>query len=424
MYFIKSFLITRARFYYGWVIVSASGCAMFARNAAGSLTLSVFLYPMARELGWSRTLIAGGSSIGGLISIFGSPISGWAVDRIGSKWVLVIGILILGASTFCLGIVTNIQSFYLFYGIARFLFIGPIPIAASVVVSRWFIRVRGRAMGVLFLCQSSGMALIPYLSALSIQGVGWRETWMFVGIGVWLIALFPVLLFIVQTPENIGLNPDASEDSTEDSSQDEMSLSSYTGEIDWTLREAIGTIPLWIFAITTGLMFLIQSGTNVHQVAYFIDKDISASWAALAVSLSGVTAGLSSVLWGWLIDRFPSRWVFCSVALVMAGSIGVFPFIAGSLGALSFSALFGISVGGILVVPPVLYAQHYGRRSLGVIRGVTEPCVAIGQAAGPVLSGGVYDLTGSYVWAFQSFALLAFISAILILCAGNRRVRI
>ena len=103
MYFIKSFLITRARFYYGWVIVAASGCAMFSRNAAGSLTLSVFLYPMARELGWSRTLIAGGSSIGGLISIFGSPISGWAVDRIGSKWVLVIGILILGASTFCLG---------------------------------------------------------------------------------------------------------------------------------------------------------------------------------------------------------------------------------------------------------------------------------------------------------------------------------
>ena len=178
MFLIRSFLIAKSRFYYGWVIVFASGCAMFARNASGSLTLSVFLYPMSRDLGWSRTLIAGGSSVGGIISILGSPISGWAVDHIGSKWVLVIGVLTLGISTFCLGSITNIQSFYLFYGLGRFLFIGPIPIAASVVVSRWFVTVRGRAMGVLFLCQSAGMALIPYLAALTIQGVGWRSTWI------------------------------------------------------------------------------------------------------------------------------------------------------------------------------------------------------------------------------------------------------
>ena len=418
MFLIRSFLIAKSRFYYGWVIVFASGCAMFARNASGSLTLSVFLYPMSRDLGWSRTLIAGGSSVGGIISILGSPISGWAVDHIGSKWVLVIGVLTLGISTFCLGIITNIQSFYLFYGLGRFLFIGPIPIAASVVVSRWFVTVRGRAMGVLFLCQSAGMALIPYLAALTIQGVGWRSTWIFLGIGVWAVALLPVLLCIVQTPEHVGLHPDPSGSTVES----DTSKTVFSADGDFTLKQAMGTKALWICAVTTGLMFLIQSGTNVHQVAYFIDKDISASWAALAVSVSGVTAGLSSVLWGWLIDRFSQRWIFCSVALIMAGSVGVFPLISGPLGALGVSALFGISVGGILVIPPVVYAHYYGRQSLGVIRGVTEPCVAIGQAAGPVLSGAVYDVTGSYGWAFQGFALLALLSAIAILCAGRPRL--
>ena len=390
---------------------------MFARNASGSLTLSVFLYPMSRELGWSRTLIAGGSSIGGIISILGSPISGWAVDKVGSKWVLVMGLLILGMSTFALGIITSVQSFYVFYGLGRFLFIGPIPIAASVVVSRWFVRARGRAMGVLFLFQSAGMALVPYLSALAIQGFGWRLTWVFLGIGVWLVSLVPVLLCIVQTPEHLGLNTDAVDDVSDDTRQ-----TAHSGGFDFTLKQAMETKALWICAVATGVMFLIQSGTNVHQVAFFIDKDIAASWAALAVSLSGVTSGLSSLLWGWLVDRFSKRWIFCSVALIMAGSVGVFPLISGPLGALGFSALFGISVGGILVIPPVVYAHYYGRQSLGVIRGVTEPCVAVGQAAGPVLSGAVYDVTGSYVWAFQGFALLALLSAIAILCAGRPRL--
>ena len=273
-------------------------------------------------------------------------------------------------------------------------------------------------MGVLFLCQSAGMALIPYLAALTIQGVGWRSTWILLGIGVWAVALLPVLLCIVQTPEHVGLHPDPSGSTVES----DTSKTVFSADGDFTLKQAMGTKALWICAVTTGLMFLIQSGTNVHQVAYFIDKDISASWAALAVSVSGVTAGLSSVLWGWLIDRFSQRWIFCSVALIMAGSVGVFPLISGPLGALGVSALFGISVGGILVIPPVVYAHYYGRQSLGVIRGVTEPCVAIGQAAGPVLSGAVYDVTGSYGWAFQGFALLALLSAIAILCAGRPRL--
>lgn len=412
---IASFLARRLPFYYGWVIVAVSGCSMLARNAAGSLTLSVFFYPMSRDLGWSRTVMAGGSSIGGLLSILGSPISGWASDRIGCKWVMVCGVFVLGVSTFCLGLVRNIHTFYVVYGLGRLIFIGPIPIAASVVVSRWFIKRRGRATGLLFLFQSIGMAVLPYVAALFIQTNGWRETWMLMGVLVWSVALLPVIFFIIQTPEDVMLKPD----NTTESEAIQSDESSELDIPDWTLQQAVRTKSLWLFAISTGIMFLIQSGTNVHQAAYFMDQQLSITAAALAVSITGVTAGVSSVLWGWLVERFRCRLIFVSVAITMCVSVGLFPLIHGSQQAIVYSAIFGLSVGGILVVPPVVYADYYGRTSLGIIRGVTEPFIAIGQAIGPILSGYIFDVTDSYNFAFRLFALMALLSSVLIFVSGD-----
>ena len=85
-------------FYYGWVVVGASGTAVFARMAPAITTLTVFIYPMSQELGWSRTLIAGAVSAGALSSIVLSPAIGWAIDRFGSRPVLVAGVLTVGAS--------------------------------------------------------------------------------------------------------------------------------------------------------------------------------------------------------------------------------------------------------------------------------------------------------------------------------------
>jgi len=281
-------------FYYGWLVLFSAGISMFVRNAAGSLTLAVFIYPMESDLGWSRTEIAGAASLGGLLSMVGAPITGWACDKFGVRWVLFIGILLLGLTTISLSWATMLVTFYAAFGFARLLFTGPIPIGASVVVSRWFIRLRGRANGILFFCHAVGMAVFPYVAFMFIQAKGWKEAWVLLGIMVWVFALLPVLFIIRQSPESVGLLPDGDRALERGNGLLEQNASEPT----WSLRQALRARSLWLLAVATGLLYLIQSGTNMHQGAYFIDQGLSVKTSALAVSGSGVMAGLGTLGWG------------------------------------------------------------------------------------------------------------------------------
>jgi MFS family permease len=374
---------------------------MFVRNAAASLTLAVFVYPVSQDLGWSRALIAGAASLGGLAASVASPAVGWLSDRYGVRLVLTSGVLILGLSTISLAWATVPIAFYLAYGAGRVIFSSSIQIGASVIVAHWFVRQRGRATGILFLFQSAGMVLFPLIASLVIQYRGWQEAWILLGALVWIVALGPVSLLLIQWPEDVGLRPDGD---TAPGVVDDASSATEPEEPAWTLREAISTPTLWLLAVATGSLFVVQAGTNIHQAAYFIGQGLGITVAAASVSLNAVFAGVGSVLWGWMAERVPVRITFALVALVMAITSALFTTADTVKEAMAYASLFGISVAGILVVPAVAYANYFGRRSLGLIRGVTEPFVSLGQAIGAVASGIIFDVTGSYHIAFVIFS--------------------
>ena len=201
-------LAPRTPFFYGWVILFTAGSTQVVRNATASLTIAVFIFPLSEELGWSRTLIAGAASFGGLAASAVSPGVGWLVDRYGARLVLTASIFILGLSSISLAWATVPVAFYLAYGVGRVIFSSPIQIGSSVVVSRWFVRMRGRASGILFGSHSVGLVLFPLIASVIIGASGWREAWIVLGILVWGIALLPTALLIVQQPEDVGLRPD------------------------------------------------------------------------------------------------------------------------------------------------------------------------------------------------------------------------
>ena len=407
-------LARRTPFFYGWVILGAAGSTNFARNAAASLTLSVFMFPIAEELGWSRTLIAGAASVGGLAASGASPVVGWLVDRYGARLVLGMSMLALGLSTISLAWATVPIAFYLAYGTGRVIFSSPVQIGASVVVSRWFIRRRGRAQGLLFAAHSAGMTIFPLVAALSIQAYGWRQAWIILGVIVWVVALGPVWLLIVQSPEDVGLEPDGPNDALDSTTDDTPAQDE---EPAWTLREAMRCPALWLMALAAGSLFLVQAGTNIHQGAYYRDQGLSAAIAGTAISLNAIFAGVGSIVWGWASERIPVRYVFAAVALVMAVSSALFLGVDRPAEALAIASLFGFGLGGIIVLPPVAFADYFGRQSLGAIRGVTEPFVSLGQAIGAVLSGVIFDVTGSYAAAFLTFAALSALTIFILLVA-------
>ena len=187
------------------------------RHATASLTIAVFIFPLSEELGWSRTRIAGAASFGGLAVSAVSPWVGWLVDRYGERVVRGASIFILGLSTISLAWATVPLAFYLAYGVGRVIFSSPVQIGSSVVVSRWFVRMRGRATGIVFGSHSIGLVLFPLIASVVIGASGWREAWGVFGILVLSIALVPTTLLIVQQPEDVGLRPDGDPPTATDS---------------------------------------------------------------------------------------------------------------------------------------------------------------------------------------------------------------
>lgn len=419
MHSLITYIAQRVPFYYGWIVLGTAGSSMFVRNAAGSLTFAVFVPLIADDTGWSRALIGGAAAVGGLLATGASPPVGWAIDRYGARAVLVCSLIIIGLSTIAMAwLSVHIAIFYAALATGRIMFSSPLNVGAATVVGRWFVRQRGRATGLLFLSHSGGMVAFPLVATWVSVAYGWQTAWIVLGLMVYAIALAPAALLVAQRPEDVGLLPDGD---NPDTIADEDTPAAPAGEsesaLEWTTRQALRTPALWVLAIGTGFLFLLQSGTNVYQADLLRSRGIDLSLSQLSIVVNAAGTGVGSLLWGRVVEKMRVSYTYAIVALVMAVACAMFV-IADSV-ALAFSAagLFGIAVAGILVVPAVAYANFFGRQSLGTIRGVTEPFTSLGQAIGAVASGLVYQFAGGYGIAFIIYAVLGAVTALALLLA-------
>ncbi|MCE2501186.1 MAG: MFS transporter [Dehalococcoidia bacterium] len=423
MYLLIAYISQRVPFYYGWIVLGTAGSSMFVRNAAGSLTFAVFVPLIADETGWSRALIGGAAAVGGLLATGASPPVGWAIDRYGARLVLVLSLIILGLSTIALAwLSVHIAIFYAAMAVGRIMFSSPLNVGAATVVGRWFVRKRGRATGLLFLSHSGGMVAFPLVATWVSIAYGWQTAWIVLGLMVYAIALAPAALLVAQRPEEVGLLPDGDAPEEHEASEDTAhTTAEAAAEMEWTTRQALRTPALWVLAIGTGFLFLLQSGTNVYQADLLRSRGIDLSLSQLSIVVNAAGTGLGSLLWGRILEKIRVSFTYATVALVMAVACAMF--VVADTVAVAFVAagLFGLAVAGILVVPAVAYADFFGRQSLGTIRGVTEPFTSLGQAIGAVASGLVFQFAGGYGWAFVIYAVLGAMTAAALLLAKPPR---
>ena len=241
-------LSARLPFYYGWVVVFAAGTTTFARMAPSTTTLALFVSPMADEFGWSRTLIAGAVSLGALSSIFLSPIVGWAVDRFGARLILAGSMVVLGLVMVSLAWATTPVLFYLGFATGRVIFHVPVQIGSGALISRWFIRKRGRAIGLTYLAGALGGIVTVQVASLAISHWSIGAAWISLGVLVLAISVLPSALLIVENPEDIGLQPDNLPLNRAGATPGASASDAGKDEVDWSLREAMGTRALWLLA--------------------------------------------------------------------------------------------------------------------------------------------------------------------------------
>ena len=424
MNFLIAYISRSTPFYYGWVVLGAAGSSMFVRNAAGSLTFAVFVPLIAEDTGWSRAVIGGAAAVGGLLATGASPPVGWAIDRFGARLMLVSSLVIIGLSTIALAwLSVHIALFYAAMSVGRIMFSSPLNVGAATVVGRWFVRQRGRATGLLFLSHSGGMAVFPLVATWVSYAYSWQTAWIVLGLMVYAIALAPAALLVAQRPEDIGLRPDGDppiDTESDDGGAPEPSMPAHVEE-QWTTRQALRTPALWVLAIGTGFLFLLQSGTNVYQADLLRSRGIDLTLSQLSIVVNAAGTGLGSLVWGRVVENLRVSYTYAMVALVMAVALALFVFADTVLLGYIAAGLFGIAVAGILVVPAVAYANFFGRQSLGTIRGVTEPFTSLGQAIGAVSSGLVFQFAGFYTYAFVIYAILGVLTAVALLTARPPR---
>jgi MFS family permease len=414
---------TPPRFFYGWYIVAVGILVHIAGTFSFSSTLSIFLKPITEELGVSRgafSLIRT-AEIG--VAALLVPLLGPMVDRYGGRWLLVIGVLMEGTGLLLSSLVQNFWQFVVVrcgLVIAGEALLGSLVI--NVTIAQWFVRKRGRAMAIANLGTGVAKLGIPLCAAWLFVLVGWRGTWTVLGIVAPLLVVVPALIFIRRRPEDIGLMPDgerpaeAMGDSDSKASLSKLRQSA-AEEASWTRSEVVKLPAFWLLVVTFGIASIGIAGLNLHIFSFISDSGYSPIVGATVMSTIALTQLGTTLIWGMLADRFDIRKVSCVQFLVQG--VGLVLAVASVKLSLLYVGffLYGIGLAGSFIIREVIWANFFGRASLGTVRGISLFFSHLFAASGAPFFGFLFDATGSYNLSFTVFAAALFTSSLLILLA-------
>ena len=400
-------LAARLPFFYGWVILGCVCAAGFSRQGPAVATLSIFIEPMTAEFGWSRTEISGAVSIGGILGALVSPLLGPFLDRNGARAVLCFAVLLTAIPLLLLSFVESLLVFYLLYCIARMNFAGPYDLGIYGSIVNWFVRRRTFVTSISTVALMSGLVAMPMIAHLVMQASDWRSAWLAVGATVLVIGFLPTWLLHVRRPEDIGQRPDGKRPQAR-VTESHAGTPTASREPAFTRRQAVATPAFWLLSLFTLLVYPVQSGISLHQAPFLIERGLDPAVAAAAVSTFALLSGISGFGFGFWPRRLGLRSALALVGLAFGASCALMLTVRDAPTAYLATGLFGVGVGGLITTLPIAWADYFGRRSFGAIRGVALTIQVGAQAAGPVLSGVLRDTTGSYDASLVTFAVLGF----------------
>jgi MFS family permease len=402
--------------FYGWWIVAASFSILLVTVGIGLYGPPVFLVPLQDHFGWSRAAIAGGSALAAVTAGSASPLVGLMVDRHGARKVMAVGALTMG-SGFCL--LSAVQSLWQLYALNVIAALGIACVAwlpNQALISKWFTRKRGRAMGLTLAGIGFGGLAMPPLASFLIEEFGWRVAFGTLGSMVLLIVFTAVLAVVRSRPEDMGLLPDGDPvnpaERTEASNHESPEAALPAG---LSLGESIRTGAFWILCLGHVLWTFGSMAQIGHLPAFLTDQGFEGQQAARVLALSIGLSVVGRMSFGMLADRYTKKWII-SAALLLHVLATLCLFRVHSFGALpGFVLLFGVGIGGGAVLVPLLIGEYFGLRAFGLVLGVVSISATLGAAIGPVLAGRIFDVTGSYELAFI-LHVVSFSAAAIVFC--------
>ena len=405
------------RFYYGWYIVGVAFVSSMMSMGITAYSMGVFLKPMTEELGWSRTDISLGQTLTTFVTgILGVTI-GRRMDARGGRSLMVGGAVVGGFGFIALGQVHELWQYYLVRaGLVAVGSIGMGNLVVNVALSNWFVRQRGRAIAIGVMGTSVAALVLPTAADRMIDAWGWRAAWAAIGVAIWATVIPAAMLAMRRRPEDYGLQPDGDTAAVQG-----RAAARVASDVRWTRSMAARTPALWMLVLTFGLASTGMGALLLHLIPYMTDEGFTRAQAAGAFGMIGIAGLLSKPLWGIALDRFPVR--RCAAAEFALMALGIALILGSHTVAPLYASIFtlGLGIGGVVTVQEVVWADFFGRLTLGSVRSLAQPFTIVSSAGGPVFAGFAYDHFGSYATAFHLFIATYVAAAVLILLTPSPR---
>lgn len=399
---------TDGRWYFGWNIVAAAAVLTLV-TVGMRMGIGPFFLPMAEDLGFSRSMLAGIVAIGMLFYGVGMPVAGYLVGKRGTRFVLLLGTFIVVVSTLWTINARGPVGFMLSFGVSLSMGLAfTSPVALAPVISRWFIRQRGMAMFFLSTGSMAGIAIMTPLLGYCIEAYGWQSTLMG----------FAVLFAVVSVPAaTLVIRDDAPPGADTYSRRHAQAPANAPAPIPTTpsatltVRDALRTRPFWLIAAGLFTCGYSMNLLGTHGVPMLVDHGFDALTASFGIGLIGLVAIFSTLVLGRLSDLVPRKYILAAIYFIRG--LGFFALLVVTVKweLYTVAAIGGIVWAGSIALSSALLADIYGVKLVGVLYGWTYFGHQVGAMVSSWLGGWGYERFGSHWLSFGSAAILLLIAA-------------
>ena len=396
------------RLYYGWIVV----ISMFLITTVlyGIISSYGFFFKSIEiEFELTRTATSAVSSANRILGGFIALGVGYALDKFGPRKVIFLMGLFTGISLILTGYAQSSWQLFITYSLLLSLGIGATFVVATTVVTRWFDRKRGLALGISGASSGLGMVLIAPLATLLIVNTDWRTAYIVIGL-ISLVVILPLSSLIKGEPGDVGSLLDGEKKGSTIKQRNER----YTRLNPIPLYKVFRSRSSWV-----SFLIWIFHGSSIffvftHLVLHILDRGFSSGEAASVVSTMGVAIIAGRILLGLASDRLGRKKVAASAAflqvlamlwMIWSQELGMF---------YAFAIVYGFAYSGFTSSMAALISDVFGLSRIGTVFGILEVSFGVGSALGPIIGGLVFDIAGSYHMAFMIMALFMCISTLLV----------
>jgi MFS family permease len=389
----------------GWIIVGAIFLTMFFIWGAINAGV-VFFVPIIKQFGWSRAKLSVAFSIGWVTGGAASPLIGWIADRVNPKKMMIVGATITGLAFLVVSRATNFGEFLALYGLFGICVGASTVIPCSIVIASWFKERRGLAMGIAFAGGTLGGALMTVVATYAIESGGWRFGYLALGLPILVVVVPLIVIFIrTRTAAEVRESHQALDASV---SADEPTVPIELPGLE--ISQARKTRSFWMISLIQ-LFGGVTIGMGPHFIAYLTGVGYTATFAATVVSLYLIATTAGTLLGGPVADRWGAR--SAMMATYILGTLGMIGMFMAShpLGLAATIIAGGFATGALAVQMPMIMIESLGMKRFGSVMGITSVFYTAGAAISPVVTGRVFDQTGTYSTVIASFAVMLIVCA-------------